>query len=1037
MHKLITWLLILSCAAQAAIAQDRVIKGTVTDGASPVGGVTVADQQNLSNSVVTDDNGKFSIVLKSANSRALVFTSVGYLTYTLELKDKTTVNIALQTSSTDMNEVMVVGYGRKKKITNTGAVSTVTGTEIRQSPAASLQNSLAGRLPGFFSQQRSGQPGRDGAEFFIRGVSSYNSSATPLIMVDDIEVTSDQIKDIDPNEIESLSILKDAATTAIYGVKGANGVVVITTRRGKEGKTKVNFLSEVAMQKPTIYFNFLPAYKDLLLMRERSLASKENPMLTFPDLYSDEAIQKYKDQSDPYSYPDVNWINELTKKSSLQMRNTIDLSGGTKNVKYFISGTYFNQDGAMKNFSKSQGYNSNYYYKRYNFRSNLDITASPSTSFRFDMAGRFGETNEPYIADANMSGGAWPIWRQIMSGVLPSYGYPIYNPNGSYGARGGLAINPVGVLALNGYERTFDNNFNINLTGNQKLDFITRNLALHATAAFISYAVDYKSLTRNNFPAYDYNSATGEYTLYNNNKELYRIPPLTAANATAGGTQPSTNKRVNLQASLTWNNHFGDHNVGLLALYNQYSYTTPGNTPAFTPENSRTYTSRFNYDYKEKYIFEFTGAYNGTDRFKGNKRYGFFPAVSLSWNVNAEPWFKPIKLINNLKVRASWGKTGYDVITGFQYLYEEVYGRTNSGNYGSNYSFGETPISMPYITPSSLANLDIRWETEEQSNLGIDLRMLKGRVGITFDIYSRYRYDILDRPKSTPAYSGLTGTLPAVNLGRVRNNGFEVDLSYNDKVGPVNYFVKGNFTYAKNKILFSDEVAPTFAHQALTGRPIGQFVGYKWTGQFFQDLLDIDTSAKPDGLVLPGSLKMVDLNGDRRITEADRTYIGNPNRPNTIYGFSLGASWKGLDISALFQGTMGSSFYTDIFNLGVNVKTMNVHQRRWTPATANTAEFARLGEGSGLGYSLSDYWLRSADYLRLKNVEIGYRLSRNITQRLRVQSIRFYANGLNLYTWFKLKIYNIDPENSASSSTAALNSYPQQKVFNAGLSVTF
>ncbi|WP_315814135.1 SusC/RagA family TonB-linked outer membrane protein [Paraflavitalea speifideaquila] len=847
----------------------------------------------------------------------------------------------------------------------------------------------------------------------------------------------DQVKDIDPNEIESLSILKDASTTAVYGVKGANGVLVIATRRGKEGKPKVNFLSEVGLQQPTIYFNFLPAYQDLLLMREKSLASKENPVGNFPDLYADESIQKYKDHSDPYSFPDVNWIDVLSKKSTVQLRDNISISGGTKNVKYFISGGYVYQDGIMKNFSKSQGFNSNYYYKRYNFRSNLDITATPSTTFRFDLSGRFGETNEPYIADANMSGGAWPIWRQIMSGVLPSYGYPIYNPDGSYGAKGGLAINPVGMLTLNGYDRSFDNNFNMNFTGNQKLDFITRGLALHGTVAFTSYAIDYKSLTRNNFPAYDYNSTTGEYTLYNTNKELYRIPPLTAANATAGGTLPNTSKRINMQASLTWDRRLGDHSINLLALYNQYSYTTAGNAPAFTPENFKGYTGRLTYNYKERYMLEAVAGYNGTDRFKASKRYGFFPAITVGWNISEEPFFKDIAFVSNFKIRASWGRVGSDKMNGFQYLYEEVYGRTNSTNYNNNYSFGENHVTMPYIVPSSLANSDVRWETEEQKNLGLDLSLFKGRISVSADVFDRYRYDILDKPKSTPSFAGLGSTLPAVNLGRVNNKGFEVEVSVNQKVGAFNFFAKANYTYAKNKILYSDEVAPAYPALATTGKPIGQFFGYVWSGRFYNDLLDIDTSAKVDvGNVLPGALKMVDINGDGRINDGDRTAIGNPNRPNTYYGFSMGLSYKGFDVSAMFQGTAGSSFYTDMFSLGVNVKTMNIHQKRWTPATANTAEFMRLGEGGGLGGALSTYWLRSANYLRLKNVEIGYKLPTAISKRLRVETIRFYANGLNLHTWFKLKIYNIDPENTAEG-TSALNNYPQQKVFNAGLSITF
>jgi hypothetical protein len=310
-------------------------------------------------------------------------------------------------------------------------------------------------------------------------------------------------------------------------------------------------------------------------------------------------------------------------------------------------------------------------------------------------------------------------------------------------------------------------------------------------------------------------------------------------------------------------------------------------------------------------------------------------------------------------------------------------------------------------------------------------------LSVTADVFDRYRFDILDKPKSIPTLAGLGSSLPAVNLGRVKNKGFEIELNWQDKVGDVTYFVKGNYTYAKNKILYSDEVAPAYPQLATTGRPIGQFFGYVWSGKFYTDLMDIESSPVVDGYaVLPGALKMVDINNDGHINDGDRTAIGNPNRPNTYYGFSVGVSYKGFDVSAMFQGTAGSSFYTEMFSLGVNVKTMDIHQQRWTPATANTAEFMRLGEGGGLGGALSTYWLRKADYLRLKNIEAGYKLPSGLTRKLRMENVRIYANALNLHTWFKLKIYNIDPE-SLSDGTSALNSYPQQKIFNAGISVTF
>lgn len=1030
MYKITACLALLLCMATVAFAQGKAVKGTVTDGKLPLEGATVAEKANPNNAVTTDENGRFSLVLTKTNTAILEVSSVGYVTRTEDASGKEVLRIVLETDTKGMDEVMVVGYGRKKKITNTGAVSSVSGTEIRQSPSASLQNSLVGRLPGFFAQQRSGQPGEDAADFYIRGVSSYTGSATPLIVVDDIEVDRSQMKDIDPNEIESLTILKDAATTAVYGVKGANGVVLITTRRGKEGKPQVTFRTESGFQKPTIYFNFLPGYQDLLLLREQMLGSKQDPVGLYPNLYSDESIELYRNQTSPFTHPDVNWIDALSKPSSLQLRNNLDVSGGAKNVKYFISAGYLFQDGIMKNFSKDQGFNSNYYYKRYNFRSNLDITATPTTKFRFDLSGRFGETNEPYITDPNMTGGAWPLWRQIMSGVMPAWGYPVYTPDGSYGALTGKSINPVGLLTHMGYQREYDNTFNANVTGNQKLDFLTKGLMLNGTVAFTTIATDYKSLYRTNFPAYEYNASTGQYVLYNTDQNLFRLPPMSLLNTTVGGTQPSTTKRVNLQASLTYDRTFGSHHVNVLALYNQFTYTG-GN--AAIPENFRGYSGRVEYDYKNKYLVSLVVGYNGTDRFKASQRYGTFPAASIGWNISEEDWFKDnVNFIDNLKVRASWGRVGSDDIGGYQYLYEEVYNRSTS----YPYSFGETTVSMPWIVPGTLKNEDVRWEMEEQKNLGLDLRMFKGKIQVTADVFDRYRYDILDRPKSTPSFAGLGSSLPAVNLGRVSNKGYEIDISYQNKIGKLDYFIKGNYTFAKNKILFSDEVSPAYPQLATTGRPIGQFYGYVWSGAFYRDLLDVDTSAKPTGLVLPGALKMVDISGDGIINDADRTAIGNPNRPNTYYGFSTGISYQGFDLSLMFQGTRGSSFFTELFSVGNNVKTMNIHLERWTPETADYAQFARLGEGGGVNGQLSTYWLRSADYLRLKNVEVGYRIPTHIAKKLKVQNIRVYANGLNLYTWYNLKIYNIDPENT-SNGTSALSSYPQQKVFNAGVSVTF
>ncbi len=1028
-------LLLLLLLGLCAKAQQ--VKGTVTDGTVPLENVSVFEKDNPSHGVLTDEKGHYSIRIAPGKNVVLVFSNVGFISQAITA-DRAIINVELEQEKKNLDNVVIIGYGKKKKITNTGAVSMVTGSELRQSPSASLQNALVGRLPGFFAQQRSGQPGKDGADFQIRGVSTYNgSNNSPLIVVDDIETPYSQVKDIDPNEIESVSILKDASTTAVYGIKGANGVVVITTRRGKNGPPKINFRTEAGLQSPTLYFNFLPSYQNLLLLREQYISTNIDPLTQGTNLFTDADIAHFKNHDDPYGHPDVDWVKTITRPNALQLRNNIDISGGTKKVKYFVSAGYIYQNGILKDFSKPEGYTNNYFYKRYNFRSNLDVQASQNTSFRVDLSGRFGETNEPNIDDANMTGGAWPLWRQLMSGVLANYGYPVYNADGSYGGRIGKAINPVGLLRYGGYKRSYDNNFNLNFTANQQLGFILKGLSARATLAYSSLYTYNRNLTRNDFPMYTYDSLAQKYVLVNLNQQLYRVPQFSFAYTPGGST-----KIINTQAALNYSRSIAAvHHVSAMILYNQSSTIAPDNTTTvnnYIPTNYRGFAGRVGYDYKARYLLDFNMGYNGSDRFKAKKKYDFFPAVSAGWNISEEPFFKRnIRFIDNLKIRGSWGIVGSDNIGGYQYLYAEVYNSSTTA--GGGYSFGPNANLLPGITPGSLGNDNVQWEKEKQKDLGIEMSLFNSRLQITADYFDRYRYDILDKPKSIPGFAGLGSSLPAMNLGKVSNKGFELEISYRGHIAALNYFVRGNISYAKNKIIFQDEVAPKYPQLAATGKPIGQQFGYVWTGKFYNDLLDVDTSAKPAGVVMPGGLKYVDFNGDKVIDDADKRAIGKPNIPTTYYGFSLGLSYKGLDFSVLFQGTKGSSFVTDISSFGNNTKAMDVHLERWTPETAGYAVTPRLGNGnlSGLGSYMSTFWLRSADYLRLKNVEIGYTLPARLVKPLHLESIRFYANGLNLYTWFKLKVYNIDPENTSGNNTNALNTYPQQKVYNFGASVTF
>lgn len=1022
--KRIISILLLSFFAVTAVAQERTIRGTVADANGPVPFVTVKEAGNPKNGVLSDDKGAFTITLKTA-SNEIIITSVGYASKTVNIKGKTNISVLMDEAVTGLGEVVTVGYAKQKKMTSTGAVSMISGKELRQSPAASIQNSLVGRLPGLFQQQTSGQPGKDGANFFIRGSSTYTGASNPLIVVDDIEYDYSQVSQIDPNEVESIAILKDASTTAIYGIKGANGVLVITTRRGKTGAPKVTLRSEAGFQKPTVYRKPLPSHEAIPLLIEHYTNSGQDPNVLLPGYTSPEAIEHFRLGDEPYKYPNVNWYDEVMKKSTLQQRNNLDVSGGTESVKYFVSLGYIFQNGIMKELPKDEDFNSNYYLKRYNFRSNLDVDVTKDFSLRLDLSARLSEINEPNFPDVT-SGGAWPFWRRITSGLLAPWVYPIYNPDGSYGGKKSGTLNPVGILKYAGYKRQYDNDLNLNLTANHKLDFITKGLSIRGTLAYRNDFQSRRSVTRGRFPVYEYISGSDTYEPVF--PDLFRIPVMGEdADFQSGLKRPV--RVLNTQAILDYRRAFGNHTLYGLALMNQSTDVQGANVPG----KFRGYAARVGYDFRSRYLLEFNMGYNGSDRFKSKNRYGLFPAVSAGWNVSEEPFFKNnVKFIDYLKLRGSIGEVGNDQLSNtFKYIYEEVYTKPSQ-----DYNFGESPTSSGVVIPGALANEDVRWERERKIDLGIELHLFKGKLEIVADYFDNLRYDILTTRGSVPVYTGIS--LPPVNIGRVSNKGYEIEATHRHKIGAVNYFLKGNFSFAENKVLFRDE--PFNASNPLllqTGRPVGQIYGYIFDG-FYYDDADIAKSPVAVGkTVKPGDIKFKDINGDNKIDQNDIGPIGHPNLPQVTYGISAGFSYKDFDMSVLFQGAArGSMDASTMLQIGnSNGIPSEIHKKRWTPETRDIAEYPRLG---GVNFDMSTFWLRPLDYLRLKNVEMGYHIPKAWVNRIGVQDIRLYANGLNLITWFNLKIYDVDPESARGGAfTEAYSSYPQQKVFNFGLQVSF
>ncbi|WP_256013897.1 SusC/RagA family TonB-linked outer membrane protein [Desertivirga xinjiangensis] len=966
MKKLLQILSITCCLLPAVGFAQTVIRGMIKDKVGVLPGVSVVEKDVRGNGTTTNEKGEFIITLKGT-SNILEISAVGYIKQTVNVRNRTRVDVTLVDDAKELNEVVVVGFGTTKKITNTGAISTVSAADIRNTPTPNIQNTLAGRAPGFISQQRSGQPGRSGAEFFIRGVNSLSSeSQKPLIIVDDVEYTYDQVAQIDANEIESFTILKDASTTAVYGIKGANGVLVITTRRGKIGKPRVNFNTESGLQSAVNTPNFLDAFTVASLRNEAFRNDGLAPEFT------DEDLEHWRTGDDPYGHPDVDWYNEVFKKNAFQTRNNIDISGGSEKIKYFISTGHVFQEGLLRDFSTG-GYEApknNYAYERFTFRSNLDMQATNDLALRLDVTGRIGNITEPHISTS-------PLSTVYSFQRLPPYSQPLLNPDGSYpwgfrSRQGFQETSLIGRLALQGYDKTFRNEFNVLVSANHKLNFITPGLSVLGR---ISYAGDVsydRNLYRSNIPAFYYNPASNTYTVHSNN--LYRLEPLTRSSS---ANNTITRRTVNSLAKIDYNRTFGNHTAYGFILYNlndvirgDYNTTDDLNRlQEYAPVASQGYTFKAGYDYKQRYLIDFSGAYNGTSQFVGKKTKGFFPAVSVGWNIAEEPFIKNrFEFLDLLKLRGSYGLTGSDVTRGNTYKTEQVY------TIGDNYNFGETSTTSPSIQEGSLGNSDITWEKSKKTDVGLDAQLFRGKLNFTVDYFYDYRYDQLFIKNDVLNIIGVT--LPYTNSAITENKGWDGQVSYRNKIGNINYNAAFTFSTAVNKIVYQGEAAPRYAYLAKTGRPIGQPFGYNSLG-FFQTQEEVDNYAHLPN-ARPGDIKYEDINMDGVIDLEDQRAIGKPNLPQTVLGTNFGFEYKGLSLSVLFQGSFDYSYR--IATAGVIPFQGNLQEvtlKRWTPETAATATYPRLSSnlaGPSSPSNASSFWLVNAKYVRLKSVDIGYRL---------------------------------------------------------------
>lgn len=1018
------------------VTDVRELKGVVKDELGlPFVGVTVM-QKGTTVGSTTDVNGNFSFTVNSTSS-PLIFSFIGYETQEIPIDGRSYFDVVLNTSAMEVDAVTVVAYGVQRKETLTGAISAVDTDDLLRTPNASIGNSLSGQISGVSTVSSSGQPGADDPDIYIRGSGTLNDeAAAPLILVDGIEMSFFQM---DPNEIKSISVLKDASATAVFGVRGANGVILVTTRRGTKGRPKISLTSSVGISRPIRITETADSYTYARLYNEMGVNDgKSIGNLTF----SPHALEMFKTNADPIMYPNTDWNEYMFRDISMQTQHNVNISGGTETVRYFTSIGYLYQDGLFKDLPDLD-YDNNFKYQRYNFRANLDIDITKTTLLKINIGGILGQTSEPI-------GGENGIWRTLnMSLPFSSPGIidgRAVENDGSYFGDMSMAS---GLTALygTGYTSKSKNTMNMNLELNQELDVITKGLSFGIKGAYnTNYTFTKKRSTSREIWNPFYASSIDGSGLEPgdegfDNTVVYRIKDrdgnLGYAETTGKG------RDWYLEASLRYSRKFGDHNVGGLVLYNQSKKYYPTQYVS-SPSAYVGLVGRVTYDYKRKYLAEFNIGYNGSENFAPESRYGLFPAVSLGWVISREDFLKNSKVISFLKLRASVGLVGNDNMSNNRFLYLADSYTMNGGGYNFGVDIPENQLSA---VEKRIGNPFVTWETALKQNYGIDARLFDDQFSVSVDYFREIRKDILINRKTVPSIIDLgSAILPVINLGEVHNQGFEVSLSWKQYFKDFSYWINTNASFARNKIIYMDEVTPAESYMAQTGLPTGLNYGYVAEGYYdYDDFEDYKTGilkegyADPGVAVYPGDVIYKDLNADGVINTDDQTYSGSPKRPEIVFGINFGVSYKGFDLSMNWAGSgLRSVLLEDIFRqpfgtTGNRALMLYMADERWTPENSDNAQAPRFSQDSReYNYRNSSLWIRSAAYLRLKNIKLGYTFNDSkLLAKVGISRLQMYVNCYNTLTFDEL-LY-IDPEYKPGKD----GTYPITQIYNFGVSINF
>lgn len=1026
---LVRWLAVfcILLAGTSVFAQTKQVTGVVKDatGETVIGASVV--EKGTTNGVITDFDGVFKLTV--SENAVLQISYIGYQTQEVKVAGKTTLDITLREDTEMLEEVVVVGYGAQKKESVIGAISQVTSKDLLSTPSANISQAISGKITGVITSQTSGAPGADDAQIYIRGRATFAGDAQPLVLVDGVERSFSQIA---PDDIETISVLKDASATAVYGVRGANGVMLITTKRGKEQKPVVSLTANWQIQSPTRKDTYLDSYQSVMLLEE-ALANDG-----LPSQFSADDIEMYRRSvagelsgRDAMLYPNVDWYDQVLSNTAPAQRYNVSVTGGTKRMRYYASGEFYDQKSIVKNLSNDQfGNTSSPGFRRYSFRANTDFFLTTDLTFSVNFGTRFEERRGPNTNDSA------PNYSEIFYELnhTPGWLFPVsYSiPNGEstrtlYAGTSQYQNNIVARLTEAGYYKSTNVVNETNFIVDYKMDWLTEGLSVKGMLSF-----DYENLHRNN---YTRNFATYELNDDANYESLTAYNKFNTDTELTHGSEFTSIYKLYMEAQVNYARKFGKHDVTAMALYMQNDYRSK----ADLAKRYQGLVGRVTYAWDDRYLAEFNAGYNGSENFMKGKRFGFFPAFSIGWRLSNEPFMQKYSdWLNNLKIRASYGQVGNDVyqVNGVQqrFLYEQKWSQITN-----DYYFGTT--GQTGIYDAQYPNYGVTWERAHKYNVGIEFGFFNGMLTGNVDVFYEKRNDILTTYLTRPEWVGVV--MAAANLGKTKNQGYEIELKHSNHIGSdFHYTVGFNFSHARNEILSMDEPSIKTDYRKREGHPINQYFGLICDGYVTQ--ADLDSGNLPvsrfSSDVKVGDLKYRDMNQDGFIDDRDETFIGYSDIPENMYALNLSANYKNWGFSVMFQGVDHVSRYYDaeaMFAFINGGKVKEHHLERWNPAESEAYNLAHAkypllhyNDYGDHNQRQNSYFLKNGAFLRLKNIELSYTLPERWSHKVGMSDCRLYINANNLVTWDHLDGLT-DPESNGS------NRFPIMKTVNFGVNIKF